>query len=303
MAMLDKVMRALTACALACASCAGEKAPSAPEGPASPAMWRVADEDTEIFLFGTFHLLPKDADWRTDAFAEAMAETGTTVLEVNTDSPAARASVAKLMQEYGRNPPGVTLSSILGPERAAKLKTVADRYGVPMATLETARPWLALLTLSLVGMQKEGFDPTHGVEAVVTEQARKENDAYDYLESVEYQIKALASLDGPELLAEFDVTLEQFDDLKGFTSRMLTAWRSGDVAAIEDIVIADLRETAPDAYESLIVARNRNWVETLTGWLEAEGDYFVAVGAGHLVGPDSVIAMLKDEGWTVERVQ
>lgn len=268
-----------------------------------PAMWRVADDDTEIILFGTFHLLPRDIEWRTDAFDDAMARTETTVTEVDTDSPEAIATASRLMQELGRNPPGVTLSSILGPERFAQMAAVADRYGVPESVLEPSRPWFAILTLSLVAMQKEGFDPSYGVETVVESQAIAEGDDIAFLESVEVQLNALTSLGGPELLAEFDVTMEQFDNFKEYTDEMVTAWRTGDAPAIEDIVIKDLRESAPKAYDALIVQRNKNWVVQLDEWLQGEGDYFVAVGAGHLVGAQSVIAMLEAKGWTVERIQ
>ncbi len=273
----------------------------------APAMWRVADEDTEIILFGTFHILPDNVAWRTTTFDDAMARTETTVTEVDTDNPEALAKLAGLMQELGQNPPGVTLSDTLGPERFAQLSNVAEGYGIPPSMLETARPWFGFLQLSLAGLVKEGFDPANGVETVVKGQATQEEDAFAYLESVEFQIRALASLDGPEMLANFDISMEQLKDLKAYSQKMVEVWRTGDLAGIEETIIAPMRDDAPTSYNTLIVERNKNWAVQLIDWLNnggtEEGDYFVAVGAGHLVGPESVINMMREKGWTVERIQ
>ena len=268
-----------------------------------PAMWRLADDDSEIYLFGTFHLLPDGIVWDTPAFDAAMAATETTVTEADATSPEAQQQMVALVQQYGLNPEGVTLSSTLGPERAAQLQEVSAKLGVPYAALEPYKPWLALVSLSTIAMQQLGFDPTKGVESVVMARATEEGDAIEHLETAEYQIKLLATLDEEEMLGNFDTTIEQFADFGTYVNKMLTAWQTGDIDTIADDFFGDMRKSSPKAFDAIIVVRNRNWAEEIDALMQAEGDYFIAVGAGHLAGDDSVVDMLQEKGYNVERVQ
>ena len=278
-------------------------APAAAFAGDAPAMWRLKDADSEIYLFGTFHVLPANVQWATPAFDAAMEETETTITEADVTSPEAQAAMLGLVQKYGLNPQGVTLSSTLGPERAAEIERIAASLGVPMATLEPFRPWLALISLASMAMQSAGFDPASGVESVVIKQAAAQSDKIEYFETAEEQIKILAGLDDEEMLANFDVTIEQFDDFKALTEGMLASWKTGDLGALEADILAPLRDTSPAAFRDLIVARNESWVAKIADIMEGEGDYFIAVGAGHLIGEDSVVDLLGERGFPVERVQ
>ena len=84
---------------------------------------------------------------------------------------------------------------------------------------------------------------------------------------------------------------------------MAAAWESGDLATLERMVVDDLRREYPDFYRVLLVERNNAWVEVLARELEGEGVDFVAVGAGHMLGRDGVIAQLRRRGYTVERME
>jgi uncharacterized protein YbaP (TraB family) len=296
---------ALTACTKESATATPPQTPAADAAPAEkgPAMWRLADEDSEIFLFGTFHILPADIAWTTAAFDEAMAATATTVTEVDTRSAAAQAKMAALVQKLGLNPAGVTLSSTLGSDRAERFGRLAGQYGLQMQSLESLKPWLAMITLSVMVMQKEGFEAASGAEETILARAKREGDAVTHLESAEYQIRALASLDEAEILADFDASLEQFADFKAYSERVLGAWRTGDVAALERETLVSMRDSAPGAFDILITARNRNWTREIDALMQGDSDYFIAVGAGHLIGEGSVVDMLAAKGYAVARVQ
>jgi hypothetical protein len=291
---------------IACAKeTANAGAPAAEAGRVGegPAMWRLADADSEIYLFGTFHILPATVSWSTPAFTEAMAETETTMTEVDTESPEAQATMAALVQQLGVNPPGVTLSSQLGPNRTAKLAAVIKPYGLQMAQLEPLKPWLAMLTISVMVMQKEGYSGDSGAEKTILARAASEKDAIAHLETAEFQIRMLANLSEDEILGDFDASLDQLADFDGYSKRMLDSWTSGDVAALDREFLAPLREDSPAAYKALIVDRNQNWAAQIDRLIAGKGDHFIAVGAGHLVGDDSVVKLLGAKGHKVERVQ
>lgn len=288
-------LAAAAALALAGPALAGEAA--------GPAMWRVTDADSEIYLFGTFHLLPASLAWTTPALDAAMKKTPITMTEADTDSPEAQQKLAALVQELGLNPPGVTLSSQLGPERAKQFALVSDRFGVPMASLEPMKPWLALISLAVGIMQSHGYSGEAGAEETILKNAGAQNDKIAHLETAEFQIRALAGLSNEEWLADFERGIAQMADFEGFSGRTLDAWRTGDLDAIEEEMIGPMKNTAPVAYKALIVDRNANWVGQIEKMMAGSDDYFIAAGAGHFIGEDGVVEMLKAKGYAVERVQ
>jgi len=275
-------------------------APAAAEG---PAMWRVSDADSDIYLFGTFHILPPTIAWTTPTLDEAMAKTPITMTEADTDSPESKQKVAALVQELGLNPPGLTLSSQLGPERSKQFAAVCERYGIPMAALEPMRPWLALLSLSVGAMQAEGFSPDAGAEQSILSKAAAQNDRIAHLETAEFQIRALAGLSTQEWLADFERNMAQIADLEGFTKRTVEAWRKGEVRIIEEEMLTPMRKSAPGAYKALIVDRNVDWTLQIEEIMKGSDDYFIAAGTGHFIGADGVVEMLQRKGYKVERVQ
>jgi uncharacterized protein YbaP (TraB family) len=267
-------------------------------------MWVVSDGDTRIYLFGTVHLLPKGVAWETAAFRKAMAETQVTAIETDSDSAYAKATIGAMLQEHGLNPSWQTLRGVLGAERYAKLAELAKRHRVPLERMDSYRPWLAMTMFSVEVMNANGFSRDLGVERIVIAAAKAERDKIFTMETPEAQIKALATMDAPEMLDNFDVQIASLGDFKAKMDPLLTAWRTGDVAGLDKRASADMREMAPAAYRALLVNRNANWVERLEGWMRGKGtNYFVAVGAAHLVGPDSVLAMLEKRGIKATRVQ
>jgi hypothetical protein len=271
--------------------------------PKVPAMWRITDADSKIYLFGTFHALPKGVEWKTPAFDAAMAECTITAVETDTESNYARSTMAGMLMERGLNPSWQTLRGVLGGERYAKLATVAKKHGVAMEPLSRFRPWFATLTLSVHVAEAAGFDGKLGVERIILPIARDQKDKILMMETPEAQVKALATLDGPEVLDNFDLVIGDLADFNGKIQPQLTAWRTGDIDALDRLGPAEMRKFAPAAYRAMLVNRNANWVPRIEKWLSGKGNYFIAVGAAHLAGPDSVIAMLAKKGIKAERVQ
>lgn len=273
---------------------ASEPAPAPVQAPGrGPAMWRVADADSRIYLFGTCHMLPKGITWSTPAYKAAMADAPVTAFEVDTKSNYAKSTISALVYERGVNASYESLSDIVGADRFAKLKAFGDRYGVRTSSLQRMQPWLATTSLATAAMRTEGFDHSMGVEQTVLADAKSENDKVAFLETAETQIKAMAAFHGDEMLANVDATIAQLGSVKETMDPMLAAWLKGDMAKLDQLASADMRKLAPRGYSALLVDRNRAWTETIVYWLDKKNsNYFIAVGAAHFAGPDSVILML-----------
>ena len=288
------------------AACGGNNAArtieSAPQEPA-PALWLLSDDDSRVYLFGAIHMLPPSVHWRNNAYLTAMQASQITITEADTTSPKAIATIQNAAREYGLNPPGVTLTQRLGEERSAVLKEITDALGLPIASLEPMRPWLALVTLTNAMFQQAGYSPVAGIEAVVLEQAAAEGDQISHLETAAFQIETLAALDGAGMLASFDTTIDQFREFDAVTDTLVSAWRKGDIKGLEESIIAPLRDASPEAFELLFTQRNIAWVKTIEEMLSTDMNFFIAVGAGHLVGKDSVIDLLEAKGYQLKRIQ
>jgi len=267
---------------------------------AEPAMWKASDEDSEIYLFGSIHLLNEGPDWQTDALGNALSLADYYYYELPMDAEA-QARMQTLALQYGTAPEGKTLSSYLTEDQKAAFDAAVTSYGMSPATLEPYRPWLAYLTLTVVSVQAAGFDPTSGVETILMAQT---DDAKEYyFETAEEQIRLFADMPD-EVQAQLLVTVvEQIEEGPEVLTNMANAWRDGDIETLDEIVNDSMAEVSDEVYQTLIVKRNKAWVEEIKVLMEGDEEAVIIVGAGHLIGEDGVPTLLQAEGIKVERVQ
>jgi uncharacterized protein YbaP (TraB family) len=265
---------------------------------AGPAMWVIKDADSTIYLIGTMHLLKHDAEWNAEKVKKTVHESTELWLEVaDFDNQAA---VAPLITKFGLDP-GHPLSTKLNEEQKKNLEKLTGTYGIPAATLEPLRPWLAAVVLAMGPIQKAGYDPKAGVERVLTAQATAEGDKIRGFETADEQFHILAELTEEEQLAFLDSTMTDLDKGVELLDRLARAWIDGDVGAIGRMAIDEMKAKTPTVYNKLLVQRNIAWAEKIEQMLKGAGVQQIAVGAAHLAGPDSVQAQLAKRGIKVEK--
>lgn len=290
-------MRAFVTAVLAFAAWA--MSACAPSGPGEPALWRIADADSEIWLYGTVHLLPAEVRWRGERFEAAFAAADELVTETDTSAAAAQ-TFPVLAARYGTLPEGEALSDRLAPGDRTRLARVASRVGLDAGALDRLRPWLAALQLSTAFALREGHLAEAGVEAVLAQEARAQGKRTSYFETPEQQVRILAGL-APQDEARFlSATLRQIEEDAETLDALDRAWASGDVAELESLLDAQWQESGQAIHEAIILRRNRVWADAIARRLEGSGRIFVAVGAAHLVGEGSVVALLRERGIAVE---
>lgn len=266
---------------------------------AEPAIWVVKDEDSTIYLFGTVHLLRPDSQWKSPKIAKAMAEAQDLTLEVADINPDP-ASMMPLMQKYGLDL-SHPLSGKLTPEDNARLAKVAALYGMSPAQLEPLRPWLASVTLGMMPIIKAGYDPNAGVERILKAEADARGEPVAGFETMDQQFSYFASMPLDIEVEYLRQTLDQHDRMVGQIDELAKAWEAGDVDALAAIMSGEMRKDSPKLYEVLLVKRNEDFARQIKDKLAGKGVSFVAVGAGHLAGPDSVQEQLKKLGIKAER--
>lgn len=299
MRIWNRIKSSLAAFGLAIATVGAATAADARS--AKPAMWQVADKDTSIYLFGTVHLLPPGTQWRTAKFDKAANDAGTLVVETIIDerNPAAfAAELARLSVRPGLPP----LVSRVAPDKQAALRAVIVKSGIPEIALNNMETWAAAFALLQLQFKELGVSGGDGVEQALKSAFTSAGKPIQQLETNSEQLGFFDTLPEKAQRELLEGAIEspalakkQFDD-------MLAAWMSGDVNAIGRTFNSEF-QNSPEMKEILLRRRNVNW----SGWLERRmqqpGTVFVAVGAGHLAGDDSVVELLKRRGYRVKRVQ
>jgi|SRR5438093_8709489 len=264
----------------------------------APALWRVDGPRGRVFLFGSFHALPVGVKWRTPAVENALNEAEVVVFETDfggaQDTQASQALIAR----YGRLPPGQTLRSVLPRNIHAELEKTATDLGVPPPSLEPLRPWLAALTLGVQFVVKQGFDPNNGVEQQVIAWAKARGKGLAVLETNEVQVKVFADLTREQEIALLTVGLRQAREMPKMLDDMLTAYRKGDLATLERINVG--LDDFPVLRKRILKDRHEKWLPQIERMIADGRTHMIIVGDAHLVGPDSVIAMLRAKGVKVE---
>jgi hypothetical protein len=205
----------------------------------------------------------------------------------------------QLVMEHGLAPDR-PLSERLDEALYARFSETADALGLPAAQLDAMRPWLASLTLSNVALARAGFSAEAGVETRLRE--RVDDQRLRALETAAGQIRMLADLPEPMQVALLESTLE---DVDGFTEELRALaedWARGDVSGMKALLVEEMAVEYPALYDAVFTQRNRRWVDIIEDELAGSGTDFIAVGAGHLVGGDSVVEMLRERGYQVQRI-
>lgn len=260
---------------------------------AEPALWAIKDKDSTIYLFGTIHVLRPTTQWRSPRIAKAFQAADDVVMEI--EQPEGDAATVALMQKYGVDQT-TPLSSKLEPEVYAKLQAAAQGMGFPPQALETMRPWRAALTVSLTPLLRAGYDPESGVEKLLTAQAKAAGKPISAFETLEQQVRFFADMTSAQEVHLLESSLDEIDDGPAEIDALVTAWAAGDQTELKRQMVDGLQGDYPDIYKLLLVERNKDWARQLKAKLAGSGVSFVAVGAGHLAGPDSLQVQLKALG-------
>jgi len=268
---------------------------------ARPALWQVSDPDTKIYLFGTIHLLPKDFRWETPRLRKAIAESDTLVVETIID-PKNPAELARELVRLGYADGLPPLASRIDPAKRAMLEATIVKSGIPRPAFDRMKTWAAAFSLLGTQFKELGLHGEEGVEQTLRDAFAAAGKPIGQLETNGEQLSFFNDLPEPAQRALLEGAIDSPELAGKQFDIMLRAWARGDVEAVGKAFNADLG-SSPGLIEVLAKRRNANWSRWIEKRLAAPGTVLVAVGAGHLAGPDSVQTMLSRGGYRIKRVQ
>jgi uncharacterized protein YbaP (TraB family) len=258
-------------------------------------VWVMKGATNTVYLAGSVHALPPGHSDFPPQLERAYSASHAIVMEVDLDDMDPLEAV-EFVTTRGTLPEGETLESVIGAQRYAKVSRLASTLEVPELVIARLEPWAAAMVLTQFALTRTGYDAQLGIDMQLVERARTDGKPVDGLETVEEQLGVFDARSFEEqtrfLLDSADDVPLLADDLK----HLITAWRAGDLKALERELEKE-RVHAPELYDELLGARNRRWLPKIEALLKGDRDILVVVGALHFVGKDGLLELLKRDGY------
>ncbi len=268
---------------------------------ARPALWQIEKQGRRGWLFGTIHAVPHDARWLSPAIARATDEADWLWLEVTGLETERRdpAIFNRLGQGTGLPP----VAARLPAETRARLHTLIQQDPFFAHGLDGYKSWAAALLVNARGSAASGFSARNAGEAVLSRQFARAGKPQAGLETIAGQLGLFDRLTPADQTALLAQAIDEADDSQHLLAQAYGQWARGDMTALTRQFDKSLGQR-PTLQAALVETRNARWAAQIDSVvMRHRAAPFIAVGAGHLVGPRSVQAYLEARGWTVRRVQ
>jgi uncharacterized protein YbaP (TraB family) len=264
-------------------------------------LWRVQSKRSTVYILGSIHLLKKDIYPLSRTIENAFEKSDFLAVEADIND-IGRLNIQKLMESafYSGND---TLEKHVSRSTFDTIKEQTERLGLPVEFVYNQKPWFLGLTLSSLELMKSGYDPNYGMDKYFLSKAAGTKKILE-LESLDYQIDLLSSLNDDEQELFLLYTLKDLKILTQEVDNLVDAWQSGAAESMEKTVTKSFTEDRrfSGIYDKLIHKRNRNMALKIEGFLKTNGTCFVVVGAAHLLGDRGIVQLLKGRGYSVERL-
>ena len=261
-------------------------------------LWLVkTPQNKAIYLLGSLHVLNSDAYPLAKAIDEAYGQSQKVVFETDLAAlmdPAAQGN----MMSMGLYPEGQTLFQNISNAMQSSLKKKMTNLEMPLKDFARFKPWFMAVSLTLMELQRLGFSLEYGIDVHFYGKATMDNKELVFLEPVDFQFELLGKMNAQDQKAFLGQTLKDLDIAAQMADDMLKYWKKGDVDNLHAILFKSF-EDYPQIENRLIGQRNIQWVKKIEEMMTEDKNIFIIVGAGHLIGPGSVVALLKQKGYRV----
>ncbi len=264
-------------------------------------IWKVSKGDRSLYIGGSIHLLSETDYPLPSAFDAAFKASDEIVFETDIDAMGSPATQAKflpiMMYQDGR-----TIKQALSQATHRDLEAFLTSRNLPIPVFERFTPAGLNLTLLVLELQNLGISSDQGVESHFNSKAVNATKGISWLESIDQQISFISKmneLDADQLVRS---TLRDIKNLKNDWPKLLSAWRSGNVAELEDLALTKLLKESPELHTFLLVERNNAWVPQIIEMLKTPDIEFIIVGALHLAGKNNVLDQLRSAGYQIQQL-
>lgn len=262
--------------------------------------WKISGKGLKkpSYLYGTIHMIPKDAFELPGAVREALDQVRRVTFEIDMkEMTNFRSQISLITKSFMAG--GKTLKDLLSAEDYKLVKDKMAEKGLPGGMFERMKPmFLSTLfsseeentnasAITSVEMELYRMSKNRRLESAGLETSAFQMSVFD---SIPYTVQAKMLVDG---LRSVDTTTAG----EGQLDQMLRLYQAQDITAMQAMIG---EEDGMGQYEDILLKqRNQNWIPVM-GRMMAEKPTLFAVGAGHLGGPFGVVCLLRKAGYRVE---
>lgn len=269
------------------------------------ALFRVVAGGHTMYLFGTMHVGLDEFYPLEPRIMAAVENASTLALELDPTQPAA--AMAKAVREHGMLRAGTPGYETLAPADKLRLDRLVRAAGLNAARAASFKPVLLACMLSLAEYTKLGYRTDLATDTYLARLARSGNKQLVELESVSQQLALLDRLAPAEQWRFLNETIASIEagSQRQQALKVAHAWSAADATSLDALVeaiAADGSVSGRFAREVMIDGRNGALADKLETLLAREDNAVAAIGVLHLLGENSVPALLRARGIVVERV-
>lgn len=266
---------------------------------ADTSVWKISKGDRHLYLGGTVHVLSQDDYPLPEAFERAYQSSQKIVLETDMQALQSPHYQQRMMVELSYSN-GRSLANVLSEATFQKLERYCQSRGIEIGTILGFKAGMASTVLLLIEMQRLGL-AGEGVDAFYNARAVKDKKQLGQLETVDQQLKLVATMGEGQEDQLIEYTLSDINNLASLMKDIKHAWREGDIQVLEQIGIEPYSKQFPDTLNDLLSDRNYNWLPKIESMLATPQIEFVLVGALHLAGDQGLLALLKSHGYDLQQ--
>ena len=262
-------------------------------------VWKVTSPSATVYLAGSVHFLSFKDHPLPAPYQSAYEKAGKILFELDMREVYSPENMA-VMQNGSILPEGTRIEDVLQPETLRHLEKYAEARGLPKTSFSRQQPWYAAVTITTIDLMRLGITPAAGVDMHFFQKSQQDGKPIRGLETIAFQVGLFTSMSMEEQDLFLQSTLIDIETLDQAMDHMTMLWRTGQEEELANYLHEGLSDF-PDLVESLLHQRNRNWIEDIETLLQGDQTAMVIVGAGHLVGEQSVIELLQENDFKVER--
>jgi uncharacterized protein YbaP (TraB family) len=262
-------------------------------------LWSIQIQSNKFYLLGSLHLLKQDAYPLAAVMEGAYADSRKIVFETDIAALQEPAMQAKMLQ-LGLYPEGQNLLQDLDGSTRKLLEKKMGALGLPLEQFARFKPWFIALTLTTLELQRMGFNPMYGLDVHFFNKARTDAKEIGFLEPAELQLNLLGNMVKKDQIAFLNQTLKDLETVNELAADLVKFWKAGNAKGLHELLYRSFKDY-PDIHDRLLIQRNKKWVEEIEVQMRENKNVLFVVGAGHLVGPESVVDLLKKRGYKVKQ--
>lgn len=255
----------------------------------------------QLYLCGTIHVLRQTDYPLAESYDYAYQNAQRLLFELPPGASEAPEFNRRLM-ELGRYSDTTTLQAELGPTVWMRVEEWARTRGKSTTSLQALKPWLASLVITSEEFQQLGASNAMGVDQHYEQRAARDGKPGQGLETVELQLQLFSGLDRNQQILMLEQTLEEARTMAEEYDNLVKAWKNGDLELLYSLINREA-EKHPELMEIFINKRNRAWIPPLMDFLRNGESVMVLVGAGHLGGPEGLVALMRKQGCRVRHMK